>query len=42
VLSDDDVTVIVEAPFDIRTELRAIVALLEAEDDSEGSDEEDS
>jgi hypothetical protein len=42
VLTDDDVPVIIEALFDIRTELRAIVALLEADDDSEGSDEADS
>jgi hypothetical protein len=42
VLTDDDVPVIIEALFDIRTELRAIVAPLEADDDSEGSDEADS
>jgi hypothetical protein len=42
VLSDNDVRVIIEALFDIRTELRAIVALLEEEDEPEGSDEEDS
>jgi hypothetical protein len=42
VLTDDGVTVIIEALFDIRTELRTIVALLEAEDDSEGGDEENS
>jgi hypothetical protein len=42
VLSDDDVRIIIEALLDIRTELRAIVALVEAEDDSEGSDEEGS
>ena len=41
-VTEDDIRLIIEALFDIRTELRAIVALLEAEDDSEGSDEEDS
>jgi hypothetical protein len=44
VISDDAVRVIIEALFDIRTELRRIRAILEAEDedDSEGSEEEDS
>jgi hypothetical protein len=42
VVTDDDIRLIIEALFDIRTELRAIVALLEADDESEGSDEEDS
>jgi hypothetical protein len=42
VLTDDDVRLIIEALFDIRTELRAIVALLEEDDDTEGRDETDS
>jgi len=44
VLSDDDVRVTIEALFDLRTELRRIRAILdrEDEDDSEGSEEEDS
>jgi hypothetical protein len=42
VLTDDDVRVVIEALFGIRTELRAIVALLEVEDDAQGSDEADS
>ncbi|MEP7224702.1 MAG: hypothetical protein ABI783_07075 [Actinomycetota bacterium] len=43
-LDNDDVRVIIEALFDIRTELRRIGAILdgEDEDDSEGSEEEDS
>jgi hypothetical protein len=41
-LSDDAVRVIIEALFDIRTELRRIIEILEGEDDSEGSEEEDS
>lgn len=44
VLTDDDVRVIIEALFDIRTELRRITALLQDEDDddAEGSEEENS
>jgi hypothetical protein len=34
VLTDDDVRLFIEALFDIRTELRAIVSLLEADDDA--------
>lgn len=43
-VSDEDVTAIIEALFDIRTELRRIRAILdrEDEDDSKGSEEEDS
>jgi hypothetical protein len=43
VLTDDDVRLIIEALFDIRTDLRRIRAILdhEDEDDSEGSEEED-
>jgi hypothetical protein len=43
VLSDDDVKVILEALFDIRSELPRIRYLLEEEDDGEqGGEEEDS
>ncbi len=44
VLSDHAVRVIIEALFDIRTELRRIRAILDREDDDdqEGSEEEDS
>lgn len=38
-VADDDVTAIIEALFDIRTELRRIVVLL-GEDDGEQGDEE--
>jgi hypothetical protein len=41
-LTEDDVRLIIEALFDIRTELRRIRAILEGDDDSEGSEEEDS
>jgi hypothetical protein len=43
-LTQDDVTVILEALFDIRTELRRIRALLDDEDDGglRGDEEEDS
>jgi hypothetical protein len=40
-LSDDDVKVLLEALFDIRTELRRIRALLEDEDGEQGNEEED-
>jgi len=42
VLSDDDVRVILEALFDIRTELRRIRVLLEDESGEQGDEEEDS
>jgi hypothetical protein len=42
VASDEDVTLITQALFDIRTELRHIVALLEEEDGEQGDEEEDS
>jgi hypothetical protein len=38
----DDISVIIEALFDIRTELREIRAILEGDDDEEGSEEEES
>jgi hypothetical protein len=41
VLTDDDTRLIIEALFDIRTELREIRAILEADDDAEGSEEEE-
>jgi hypothetical protein len=42
VLSDDDIKVILEALFDIRTELRRIRAVLEDENGEQGDEEEDS
>jgi len=42
VVSDDDVTLIVQALFDIRTELRRICTLSEDEDGEQGDEEEDS
>jgi len=42
VLSEDDVKVILEALFDIRTELRRIRALLEDKNGEQGDAEEDS
>jgi hypothetical protein len=44
VVRDDDVTPILQALFDIRTELRRIRAIIERgdEDDEEGREEEDS
>jgi hypothetical protein len=42
VVSDDDVTPIIQALFDIRTELRKIRILLEADDGEQGDEEEDS
>lgn len=42
VVSDDDVTAIIEALFDIRTELRRIVVLLEEDDGEQGNEEADS
>jgi hypothetical protein len=41
VLSEDDVKVILEALFDIRTELRRIRVLLEEDDGEQGDEEED-
>ena len=41
-LTEDDVRLIIEALFDIRTELRERRAILEADDDEEGSEEEES
>jgi hypothetical protein len=42
VISDDDVTLIIQALFDIRTELRRIRAVLEDDDGQQGDEEEDS
>jgi len=42
VLSDEESRLIIEALFDIRTELRRIRAILERDDDSQGSEEKDS
>jgi hypothetical protein len=44
VIEDDDVRAIIEALFDIRTELRRIAAILDGEDDddTERDQEEDS
>lgn len=42
VVSDEDVTAIIEALFDIRTELRRIVVLLEEDDGEQGNEETDS
>jgi len=42
VVSDDDVTAIIEALFDIRTELRRIVVLLKEDDGEQGDEEADS
>jgi hypothetical protein len=41
-VSDDEVTLIIQALFDIRTELRRICTLLEDEDGEQGDEEEDS
>jgi hypothetical protein len=41
-LTEEDIRLIIEALFDIRTELRAIRAILEEGDDTEGSEEEES
>ena len=40
-LSDEDVTLIIQALFDIRTELREIRALLEEDDGEQGGEEEE-
>jgi hypothetical protein len=40
-LTDEEFTLIIEALFDIRTELRAIRAILEEDDEQEGSEEEE-
>jgi hypothetical protein len=40
-LTDDDVTLIIQELFDIRTELRHIAALLEEDDGEQGDEEED-
>jgi hypothetical protein len=42
VVSDEDVTLIIQALFDIRTELRKIRVLLEDEDGEQGDEEEES
>ena len=42
VISDDDVTLIIPALFDIRTDLRRVIEMLRGEDESQGSEEEDS
>jgi hypothetical protein len=42
VVSDDDVTSIIEALFDIRTELRRVVVLLEEDNGEQGDEETDS
>jgi hypothetical protein len=41
-VTDDDVTLILKALFDIRTELRKIRILLEGDDGEQGDEEEDS
>jgi hypothetical protein len=41
VLTDEDVTLIIQALFDIRTELRKIRALLEEDDGEQGGEEEE-
>jgi hypothetical protein len=41
-VSDEDVTRIIQALFDIRVELRKIRILLEDEDGEQGDEEEDS
>jgi hypothetical protein len=40
-LTDEEFRLIIEALFDIRTELRAIRAILEGDDDEEGREEEE-
>jgi hypothetical protein len=42
VLTDDEIQVIIEALFDIRTELRRIRILLEDDDGEQRDEEEDS
>jgi hypothetical protein len=39
---DEDVTLIIKALFDIRVDLSAIREILEADDDEEGREEEES
>lgn len=41
-MSEDDVTSVIEALFDIRTELRRIVVLLEENDGEQGNEATDS
>ena len=41
-VTDEDVTLILKALFDIRTELRKIRILLEGDDGEQGDEEEDS
>jgi hypothetical protein len=41
-VTDEDVTLIIQALFDIRTELRKIRILLEGDDGEQGDEEEDS
>jgi hypothetical protein len=41
VVSEDDITAIIEALFDIRTELRRIVVLLKEDDGEQGNEEAD-
>jgi hypothetical protein len=41
-VTDDDVTLIIQALFDIRTGLRRIRGLLEEDDGEQGDEEEDS
>jgi hypothetical protein len=41
VLEDEDATLIIQALFDIRTELRLIRELLEGDDGEQGDSEED-
>jgi hypothetical protein len=42
VISDDDVPLIIQALFDLGTELRRIRSLLEDDDGEQGDEEEDS
>jgi hypothetical protein len=41
-VTDEDVTLIIQALFDIRRDLARIVQMLEGDDEPEGSEEEDS
>jgi hypothetical protein len=41
-VTDEDVTLIIQALFDIRRDLARIVQILEGDDEPEGSEEEDS
>ena len=41
-VTEEDVTLIIKALFDIRSDLSRIVAIVEGDDEPEGSEEEDS